>query len=258
MSLYVKMSGAADSQFAPILMLHGWALNHHVWQGVAEHYAAKYRILALDLPGHGRSHDVALPNYDIDTVTDCIAATLEEPVIVLGWSMGAMLAINLAARYADKVEKLIAVAGTAQFVRSDNWPQGTQLENFLQFAEGLHINYRSTIERFLAIQALGSKQALSQIKRLKQIMFSEPDPASQALNGGLELLKQTRLQRRISQIKCATLFVAGTTDRLISCEASQASADLIPGADYREIHGAGHAPFISHPMDFYSAVEDML
>ena len=255
---FVRVAGAEDSQFAPILMLHGWALNHHVWSSFSEHYAVKYQTLAMDLPGHGRSHELNLENYDIDTVTDTIAAALDEPVIVLGWSLGAMLALNLTIRHPGKVEKLITVAGTAQFLADDAWPHGSQLETFMQFADGLWTNYRSTIERFLAIQALGSKHALSQIKRLKQIMFSEPDPTTQALSGGLEILKQARLQEQLRAIECPTLFVAGSTDKLIHCEASKATAELIASAQYREIRGAGHAPFISHPMEFYTALEDML
>jgi len=258
MTLYVKSSGATDSQFAPILMLHGWALNHHVWQGVADHYAKKYRCLALDLPGHGRSHDVVLRSYDIDSVTDAIASVMDEPMIVLGWSMGAMLALNLAAAYPEKVEKLITVAGTAQFIASEDWPQGTEISSFMQFAEGVQLNYRPAIERFLAIQALGSKHALSQIKRLKHIMFSEPDPNEQALSGGLQLLQETHLQSRLARIHCPSVFIAGKTDRLIHSDASRVSAELVAGAQFREIRGAGHAPFISHPLEFYDALEDML
>jgi len=255
---YMHVVGAEDSQFAPILLLHGWALNHHVWHGVCEHYAAKYRVLAMDLPGHGRSHDLVLDHYDIDSITDCVAAAIDESVIVLGWSLGAMVAINLALRYPDKVEKLITVAGSAQFIATKDWPHGTELQTFMQFADGLRLNYRSTIERFLAIQTLGSKHALSQIKRLKQVMFHEPDPTPQALSGGLEILKHIRLQEKMAAIHCPTLFVAGSNDKLIRREASKDSADLIANATYREISGAGHAPFISHPMEFYASLEDVL
>jgi len=238
--------------------LHGWALNHHVWHSVAEHYGVKYRVMAMDLPGHGRSHDVALQKYDLDSLSDCVAAALSESAIVVGWSLGAMVAMNMAMRYPDKVEKLITVAGSAQFVADANWPYGTEMESFLQFATGLRDNYRPTIERFLAIQSIGSKDALTQIRRLKQIMFSEPDPSMQALVGGLEILRAVSMQKRLGDIACPSLFIAGSADRLIRSQASQASAALIKQASYREIQNAGHAPFISHPMSFYTALEDML
>ena len=177
---------------------------------------------------------------------------------MLGWSLGAIIAQALTVRYPQLVEKLILVAGTAQFLKSDSWPHGTDQATFMQFADNVRREYRSSIERFLAIQTLGSKQALSQIKQLKKIMFTEPDPSTEALSGGLQILQSCQLQKQIADIGCECLFISGKSDRLIDPRASQASANLIPAANHIQIAGAGHAPFISHPAEFYSALEAML
>lgn len=242
----------------PLLLIHGWALNHHVWKPVVDYYRNRYRVINIDLPGHGRSQMPRNNLYDIDSVVEKIVAILDGPVTVVGWSLGAMLAQRLAARFPRRVARLVAVAGTAQFVASDDWPMGVDAAIFASFATALLADYRHTIKRFLAIQSLGSAKAKLEIKTLSESIFTADFPHPKALTGCLRILQETRLQTDLSRINCPCLFVAGGRDSLVKAAASTATAAGIAQAQLAIIADAGHAPFISHPDNFFTVMDDFL
>ena len=87
-----------------IVFVHGGGAHAHWWTHVASHYAARHRVAALDLSGHGDSE--RRDAYSIDTWTDEILAVardagMDAPPIVVGHSMGGLITIATAARHPD-------------------------------------------------------------------------------------------------------------------------------------------------------------
>ena len=242
------------SQGDPIYLLHGWALNSHVWDCVLPGLAQHGKIIAIDLPGHGKS---ALPdngNYDLDAITNEVAQLIDSGATVVGWSLGGLVALNLACKYPELVHKLVLVAGSPRFVRSPDWPNAVDKSVIDGFAQSLISDYRATILRFLAIQALGSDQAKQSIKALREKVFINGEPQLIALQEGLNLLSETDMRTRLPDIRCPTLIVAGEKDTLIPANSGSDTAKLLPNSQLAIIGGAGHAPFISHSEEFLSIV----
>jgi len=245
-TLYYELHGKGN----PILLLHGWAMNTRVWDDVVPELAKTRRVFTVDLPGHGKSSLPANGGYDLDAVCDEVKSILEKNTIVMGWSLGGLVALNLAYRYPDFIEKLVLVAGSPQFVQSSDWPHAVQQEVFDGFAANLADDYRATIQRFLAIQALGSQEAKHAIKALREKVFLNGEPQMSALRSGLKLLSNSNIREQLPDIKCPALIVLGDKDRLIPPAAGTDIAALLPYAQLRIIQGAGHAPFISHLKQF--------
>jgi carboxylesterase BioH (pimeloyl-CoA synthesis) len=87
-----------------LVLLHGWGFNSELFNNLIDRYKNQYRITMIDLPGHGRSDDVS---GGLDEWCDEIIKNLPDNPILLGWSLGGLLAINIATKI--KISKLILV-----------------------------------------------------------------------------------------------------------------------------------------------------
>lgn len=100
-----------------LLLLHGLGSSSLDWQAQIEHFSQHYRVVALDLRGHGQSMQEG--PFDVPTLAADVARWLEEqpePAWVVGLSLGAMVALELALRLPHKVRGLVLVNGFSEFL----------------------------------------------------------------------------------------------------------------------------------------------
>lgn len=98
----------------PILLLHGMAASARYWDPLIRLFKTSNKVITMDLLGYGRSPMPKNVVYDYETHTKAITDTLEslninQPVIVVGHSMGALIALRLARQHPDLVKKLVTV-----------------------------------------------------------------------------------------------------------------------------------------------------
>ena len=102
MTLYVKTAG----QGSHLALLHGWGLHGGIWQETIDDFKEKWTVTAVDLPGHGNS-DMCLYDYTLQNIAAEVAEKLPQPAVLLGWSLGGMIAMQIAAEYPERITKLI-------------------------------------------------------------------------------------------------------------------------------------------------------
>lgn len=115
--MHVNRFGPEGSR--PLLLLHGGGVAGWMWEPMRAHLDQERRILVPDLPGHGRSADETYTSHD--DVLPALEKLLEHegrPATVVGFSLGAQLAVLLAARRADLVEDVIVVSAQAVPLRA--------------------------------------------------------------------------------------------------------------------------------------------
>jgi len=227
--LYSSTTGTGKD----LVLLHGWGFNSDLFGGFVEKNKNQYRITKIDLPGHGRSNDV---NGGLDEWCNEIIKILPNDPILLGWSLGGLLAIKIASKI--KISKLILVASSPKFVRSEGWSYGIDADNFQQFSDALQLNLSKGLKRFVSLQT----QDKIQLKILNQSIDKFP-ASTQALNQGLEILLNTNLIDEFKQLKNSTQIVLGERDTLIPIEIEkwyQNQSTLITTIS------TGHLPF-THP-----------
>ena len=95
----------------PLIILHGFLGSLDNWQAMAKRLAALYKVYSVDLRNHGRSPHSAEMNYPVmaQDVRELIAERALAAPTLLGHSMGGKVAMQLATRYPDEIEKLIVV-----------------------------------------------------------------------------------------------------------------------------------------------------
>ncbi|GAA0854978.1 pimeloyl-ACP methyl ester esterase BioH [Aliiglaciecola litoralis] len=244
-SLFTESRG----QGPHLVLLHGWGLNSGVWESIIEQLEDHFRITFIDLPGYGRNASVLPSHYDLDSITSMVAECLPNKCSLLGWSMGGLVAQKIACEHATNIEKLVLLATSPKFSQDEDWP-GIKPNVLNTFEQQLEHNYTKTLDRFMAIQALGSATAKQDIKFIRDFIQHYPMPDAEALRAGLRILADTDLRTRISEIQCETHRWYGRLDSLVPVKATNSIATLQPNSQTHIFAHASHAPFISHPEEF--------
>lgn len=244
-----------NSDKPTLVLLHGWGMNQGVWHSVASQLEHKVQLLTPDLPGFGLQRQYPRP-YTLDAVISVLAEQIPAQSYVCGWSLGGQLAIGLASRFPDKVRQLGLIAASPCFIAQPQWP-GMAEHIMQQFATALSDNLMQTIERFLAIQAMGSTSARQDIKALKQAIMAYPQADAAAVAGALQLLKHD-LRPEFAALTQPVAGVYGRLDALVPVKVVPQLQRLQPQGSFSIIEHASHAPFISHPTQFSSWLADWL
>lgn len=234
-----------------LVLLHGWAMHAGIFAPLTERLALKFRLHLVDLPGHGYSRD------DLDTLdpAECAAvlAVRLPRAIWVGWSLGGLVALHAALLPDSSLRGLVMIASSPRFVAAADWPHGVKLEVFEQFEAGLRHDYRATIERFLALEALGSEHTQACLHELRTHVFERGEPALAALERGMRVLETTDLRTRLPELTVPSLWLAGRRDRLVPAAACAKAAQQSPQGCFVEFP-SGHAPFIGHAHEVADAI----
>jgi pimeloyl-[acyl-carrier protein] methyl ester esterase len=234
-----------------LVLLHGWSVNLGVWQELAQKLARGFRVIAIDLPGHGRSDwdpKAATPAAQAWRVHETLAP-LTERYALLGWSLGGQFALDLAAAMPVGIERLALISTTPKFPAAPGWRCGTAPALLAKLTARLRANPERTVEDFLALQVRGSapRTAVRVMGSLCVALARYGRAQPEALASGLERLRQGDLREALPLVRVPALVIAGQHDRIIRPAAGRALAAALPRGRYVQIAGAAHAPFLSHP-----------
>jgi len=155
------------------------------------------------------------------------------------------------------VQGLAMLCASPRFVRGEDWPRAASPEILQDFRRDLETDYEGTLERFLALEALGSDCAQADLRKLRADTFNEFRPQARALTEGLDVLEHADLRARLPHLAQASAWIAGRRDRLIPWQAMQWSAAQCDGT-FTCIAGGGHAPFIGHTDAVVAALAPLL
>ncbi|MDY4316635.1 pimeloyl-ACP methyl ester esterase BioH [Pectobacterium actinidiae] len=247
-ALYWQTEGAGNTD---LVLLHGWGLNAQVWQSIIVRLAPHFRLHLVDLPGYGRSQ--GLGAMSLSDMADRVLAQAPERAVWLGWSLGGLVASQIALSAPARVEKLITVASSPCFSAQDGWP-GIKPDVLQGFQQQLSEDFQRTVERFLALQTLGTESARQDARLLKSVVLEQPMPSVEVLNGGLAILREADLRPRLADLIVPFLRLYGALDGLVPRKVAGLLNDQLPNSTSVVIPKAAHAPFISHPDAFTEQV----
>ncbi len=261
MSLFVQTTGHGPD----LVFLHGWGMNGDVWESVISSLAENYRVTVVDLPGFGRSVDASVDlrvdkagDYSLENLAEQVFEVTPPGATLVGWSMGGLVATQLVLDNPGVINGLVLVSSAPKFVRDESWPDGLEAEVLDSFAGDLREDYRNTVKRFIAIQAMGSDNLREEQRILRDRVFRHGEPQISALEGGLKILHDTDLRSQMAEINIPILLLTGEHDSLFRRSAAERTKSLINNSKLVVIKGAGHAPFLSHEQEFLKELNSFL
>ncbi len=234
---------APDSARPSVVFVHGAGLDHSFW-GLQSRYFAYHgrNVLSLDLPGRGRSEGPPLPA--IEAMADWVIALLDaarlQRASVIGKSMGSLVALECAARYPLRVER-IALVGTAFPMRvskafldaaKDNEPVAHDMHTIWGHAPQVPLGGNPNPGMWMY------GDTLARLARLAPgVLYNDLKACNEYAGGG----------EAAAKVKCPALFILGQRDQMTSPKAGQAFAQLVPGSRVVQIAPSGHSMTAESP-----------
>jgi len=236
---YLQKGGGKPS----LLFLHGAGGTHRHW-GKQMQGLRGATLLALDLPGHGRSKEEGRQTIGgyADLVVEFIAALdLESPTVV-GHSMGGAIALDLALRHGDQIGGLVLV-GT-----------GARLRVMPRLLEGLKGEFESTVD-LLCRYAFGPSASRKMIRLGREEMLAI---GPEVLLGDFLACDGFDVMGRLDEVQLPTLVICGEEDQLTPLKYSRFLVDHIQGARLVTISEAGHMVMLEKPEETTEAIAGFL
>lgn len=249
--LHVHVEGAGPD----VALLHGWGFHSGAWDGVVPALAERHRVHAVDLPGHGHSGACVIESFD--DAAGAIAARIPEDSIVVGWSLGGLLAQRIAARKMRRLAGLALVSSTPCFMQRDDWPSAMRAATLEGFARDLGCEPERTLLQFVRLNALNAPNAREVVRSIAARLEAGPPATPAGLAHGLRWLREADLRDETARIDVPCMVVHGTRDAITPIDAGRWLAARIPAARLCKIEDAAHLPFASHPARFLEAMESL-
>lgn len=165
---------------------------------------------------------------------------------LVGWSLGGLYAIELAARFSGQFSSLTLIASNPCFVKKAGWDCAIEEAVFDGFHDSLIEDWRPTLRRFLALQMQGEADARQLTREITREVLSMESPDLETLSTGLGLLKSVDARDKLSELEMPVKLILGERDRLVPIELAQQIREVLPTIQVESVAGAGHAPFLSH------------
>jgi pimeloyl-[acyl-carrier protein] methyl ester esterase len=254
-ALHVDCRGGAASAL-PLVCLHGWGMNLAVFDALRD-ALSDIESWAVDLPGHGRSAWES-QRAEFDSQVEDVLAVLPQSCVLLGWSLGGKMAMEIARRQPGRVAALVLVSTTPRFTQAADWPYGLNAGELEAFRSLLDQDWRQTLSDFVWLQLRGSRNAEAAQQRVETALATHGAPDAEALRVDLDLLGQLDLRAGVASIRQPALLIAGQNDRVTSVDATRWIAAALPRSNFAVIPRAGHASFISHTEEFVALLRPFL
>ena len=233
-----------------LILLPGWGLGISpleplaaALQGLDEHL----RVEIEPLP--------ELESSDLEEWLEELDSTVPQDAWLGGWSLGGMLAAELAARRGDRCCGLLTLASNPSFVAHEQWPSAMPGETFDAFLAGCNADPRLTLKRFSLLCAQGAEDPRG-LSRL--LLGGAPNASAAVLMSGLELLAQLDTRQALQAFRGPQLHLFAGLDGLVPAEAAGDLLMLLPDVEIGLIEQASHAFLLEDPHGVAGAIQAFL
>ncbi|PMO79222.1 pimeloyl-ACP methyl ester esterase BioH [Vibrio breoganii] len=254
MSTETKLHWDIYGEGENLILIHGWGMNGAVWHQVVEELSQSFRVHVVDLPGYGHSHQVH--SQSIADIADSVLQDAPEKAIWLGWSLGGLIATHVAMHQSERVIKLVTLASSPRFSAEGRTWRGIAPSVLNDFTLQLTEDFQGTIERFMALQAMGSPSARQDVKQLKSAVLSRPMPNPNALHLGLELLATIDYREYLNTLTMPIYRLYGRLDGLVPVKVASVLDKKLETSSHI-FKASSHAPFMSEKQAFCDLIKQL-
>jgi pimeloyl-ACP methyl ester carboxylesterase len=243
-----------DASLSPIVFLHGAGMDHTVWALPARYFAHRGRaVLAVDLPGHGRSEGKPLASIGVmaDWVAQLLDAAGAEKAALVGHSMGALVALEAAARHPERVSALALLGAAPRMPVHPDLLAAAEANDHAAFDLMTSWSFGPAGQlggaRVPGSWLMGGGERL--LERLRPGVLSADLEACNAYGDGME---------SAAKVTCPALVVMGAEDKMTPARAGAKLAAAISGASSVVIPNCGHMMTAEKPDETLDALKTIL
>jgi pimeloyl-[acyl-carrier protein] methyl ester esterase len=257
-----------DGSEGSIVFVHGWGVGSAVWEEQAGYFKKKFRVVTVDLPGHGKSKPFKGKKNTISLCAELLMETIADlnldRVTLVGWSLGAEVAARgLLLTGGEDLRSIVLVGGTPCYVAptdSDDW--GMPRAKAKYFKRQLERDFRAVLSVFIHT-FFDAEKALTpeRIKQIGSLFFDESFPPDE--KSAMELLDslyEVDIRPILAEVRpdLPVLVCHGDRDMIVPCSAVKEWNRLIPGMKKEIFKNCGHAPFLTRPLEFRDSMDNFL
>lgn len=233
---------------APLVFLHAFPLNRRMWDEQAQALSSHFRVLTIDLRGHGES-DAPLWRYTLDQAADDVIGLLDhlsiQQAVFVGLSMGGYILFALYRRYADRVRGLVLSNTRAQADTIEG------KEGRFQMAQTAYKNGPSAIADIMIPKLLSPATIQTKPELVGRVRSMIEGNQISGIAGDLMAMAERRDSLSLlGQITCPTQIIVGELDLPTPPSDAKLIADRIPEARLTIIPGAAHLSNLEQPDQF--------
>ncbi|WBA82436.1 alpha/beta fold hydrolase [Endozoicomonas sp. GU-1] len=242
----------------PIVLISGWAMPAGAMASLADALDVDHRRVSIvELPGLVRESQAYKTSHDWHSLLTYLDHQLfEKPAVLVGWSLGGMLAALYASRYPDNVAAVVNLGANACFVQSDSWQQAMDPTLFASFYQGMSQSRDKTLQQFVLLCSSGSPRR-KELSKALQALLSDADLDHQAedstLLSLLGILGKSDLRSVFGDIRCPVTHLFGKDDALVPVGAADAIEQAFAKHRVQVLDG-GHCFFMDDPEPVISEV----
>ncbi len=228
-----------------ILLIGGWGMP-----------AAVLEPLRMAL-GIGREHCLLLDRPLAQWRQQAQAAITPGSVLV-GWSLGGSLALELAGEVRDRVTAVVTIGSNPHFLATPDWPHGYDATQFDLFAQELARDPAATLARFTALATLGSQHQREEARWMRAQLEPETRFSAAVLEETLSALRLLDNRERLANLDLPVLHLLGQADTLVPAALAADLRALNPGHQVRIIEGMAHLPSFRYASETAEAVREFV
>ena len=243
-----------------MVFIHGLSGCWPNWLEQLAAFSSEHRVVAFDLPGFGHSPghagEVSMPGY-ARIVADALAELGIERAVVVGNSMGGLISAELAAEEPALVERLVLVspAGLATYgnrLATRTMPAMRRARQLLALAALWTASHSDSLAARPRLRSLVLSGVAAHPSRLPGPLAAEQlrGAGTDGFMSALEAILEFDLRPRLELIRCPTLVVWGTRDRLITWRDARRFVEAIPDAREVVYRDTGHMAMLERPREF--------
>jgi malonyl-CoA O-methyltransferase len=241
---------ATEGAQQDLVLLHGWGCNRDIWRPMLAALRPWANVTLVDLPGFAPGCSMGSdPELEqlLAGILDCSPAR----AVYIGWSLGGQLALELAARHADRVAAVISVCSNPRFIATGDWP-GMAPAEFAAFDAAFTADPVATVRRFDSLQVGGASQARG---LLRQLRACRDERAGVELRPGLDMLRELDQRALLATLQQPQLHILASLDQLVPIDLEQSLVSQlseVASARVRVLQEASHVT----PLDSAAAAGD--
>jgi pimeloyl-ACP methyl ester carboxylesterase len=232
-----------------LLLLHGFPLDHHLWDDLVPLLEDSFDLIIPDLRGFGESETIDTP-YTMDDYASDLAGLLDQLGIqksaVAGHSMGGYVALAFARLYLERVSGLALISSQ---VLAD--PPERKEGRYKSAADVAENGISSVVE---TMTPKFTSDARLQANAREIMEKQQPSAYIGALKAMAERMDSTAL---LSTFTFPVVVIHGDADALIPVDRAREVRDAVPGSHYLELKGIGHVPMLEVPEETAEAFKQL-